>query len=413
MNKQVLDEDEYINRLESIIQRDFFPDLNRIRTQIERMKHTGVQIVPNNVNEPSTPTLSISTEATNDSLLDDRLNDFLHQYTSEDNASFSVLLDKMKKKHKQYMDYMYQVNNEQKLLAIESKPTLAIENKKPTSNKALVLAQDEKIQFAKESHPHENSLYFYASADSVNRKSDINELQAPKETTYSRTRFSSKVLEKIENPAPQPIKDNSRNMVWGLDQLSNNMLQSNAAPKKKEERYNLDQLLATPSAQLLSKKRDEPDTPQIGGYKMVRTPLPQENDDLVMTWGTMEGTPLPLDTIGHNPFKVSETSKREALSHKLAKKAAKDLKKRQALTTPRGTPGGMTPSTPGTPGANRLTSLSPAAQKLAAKLGNTPSIFGSSPFVKQGATPTPFKAPTTKKRSIPDSTEQAKKKKKI
>jgi hypothetical protein len=122
---------------------------------------------------------------------------------------------------------------------------------------------------------------------------------------------------------------------------------------------------------------------------------------------------LPLDTIGHNPFKVSETSKREALSHKLAKKAAKDLKKRQALNTPRGTPGGMTPSTPGTPGANRLTSLSPAAQKLAAKLGNTPSIFGSSPFVKQGATPTPFKAPITKKRSIQDSTEQAKKKKKI
>lgn len=345
----------------------------------------------------------------------------------------------MKKKHQQQMNFLYQVNNQHKVLALEAGNSTAaistsvpkLENSKNSS--ALVLASNgsNAVQFSKLENLHENNFFFMSSATTTKQYSEENDLAGPKETNFNQTRFSSKALEALEKPVPKEKKDDADN-VWHLDYASEKILQSHNDPHKKkagaEEHYNLDQLLATPSAELLEQihgEKKEPDTPQIGGYKLLRTPVIHSvnEDDLLMTWGTMDSTPLQIDTLGgHNPFKVPEPPKREVLSHKLANKAGRELRKRQQMTpTPnvRGTPSGnLTPSSPFTPQSQRLSSMSPAAQRLAASLkgGASPSIFGSSPLIKSsGITPSPFKVPVSKKRStqaVTKSNDNGQKKKK-
>lgn len=55
----------------------------------------------------------------------------------------------------------------------------------------------------------------------------------------------------------------------------------------------------------------------------------------MMTWGTVEGTPLHISTdITPTPgpvFKIPKTPRRDALAHQLAEKASKSLREKKRI----------------------------------------------------------------------------------
>lgn len=142
-------------------------------------------------------------------------------------------------------------------------------------------------------------------------------------------------------------------------------------------------------------------TPKVQGFSFVDalpTPkaasLPAESLQELMTWGTIESTPVTLRTTDGDtaagPFRIKDSSRRENLAHAMAKKAKKSLAdrahdgrdgarglaigsglRRSVLTSVRGSPqaspGGVGYG-PGSPRANSG-NLSPAANALLSRTG--------------------------------------------
>ncbi|GAA5865992.1 hypothetical protein JCM3774_005551 [Rhodotorula dairenensis] len=152
-------------------------------------------------------------------------------------------------------------------------------------------------------------------------------------------------------------------------------------------------------------------TPRVAGFSFVDAlpahdpaSLPAQALQELMTWGTIEATPVTLRTAGGDqsigPFRVKESDKREVLAHKMARKAKRSLAEsvtgagRGLATTPGGSsvgsmrrtaleastrssrgsgggghvPGSMTPGGSGSTPRRSTTDLSPAARSL---LGRT------------------------------------------
>lgn len=95
-----LEEDVYTTAIDHIIERDFFPDLHFLR---ERQKEV-ISLSPS-----STP-ITVSREANNTLVevnTDCGLDTFFQKYTSEDNASFSEILEKTNAERKERYHWLY------------------------------------------------------------------------------------------------------------------------------------------------------------------------------------------------------------------------------------------------------------------------------------------------------------------
>ncbi|XP_029024046.1 splicing factor ESS-2 homolog [Betta splendens] len=414
--RKVLDEEDYIESLEKIIQRDFFPDVTKMQAQkdyleaeesgdLERMREISIRygssltkstprssapyVTPASFETPvggsASPSSTHGGKGLEKEHKDDDDNEekelpcldrFLAKNTSEDNASFEQIMDLAKDKEKLKHAWLYEAETEFKQRHEEN---LAL----PSAEKAAL--QCVKAGLETWEYKAKNALMYYPEGvqddDAVFKK--------PREVVHKNTRFVGDPFSKALN----------KSQIQQAAALNAQFKQGKVGPDGKE-------LIPHES-------------PTVNGYGYERTPSPAPgvSESPLMTWGEIESTPFRLDGSdtpyverNHGPsFKIPEPGRRERLGLKMANEAAAKnrAKKQEALRKVTEnlaslTPKGLSPAL--TPALQRLvnrTSSKYTDKALRASYTPSPShrITGSkSPFVgpsTPSGTPTPNKATKT------------------
>ncbi|KAL4609619.1 protein DGCR14-like [Arapaima gigas] len=368
--RKVLDEDSYIEGLEKIIQRDFFPDVTKLRAQkdymeaeengdLEKMRDIALKygsslakstpvnfapyVTPATFETPEghlgSPSLSLNKSRHGTKAAEEEYNEgekeqekdlpsldcFLAKHISEDHESFQQIMELAKEKEKLKHAWMYEAELEYKQrrdenLALPSPKQQAIE-----SGKAGVETWEYKAK---------NALMYYPEGvkdDTVFKK--------PREVVHKNTRFLGDPFSKALN----------KSQLQQAAALNAQFKQGKVGPDGKE-------LIPHES-------------PKVNGYGFEGTPSPAPGvaESPLMTWGEIESTPFRLDgsdtpyterNLGPS-FKIPEPGRRERLGLKMANEAAAKnrAKKQEALRKVTEnlaslTPKGLSPA------------LSPALQRL-------------------------------------------------
>ncbi|KAK9722694.1 hypothetical protein K7432_002506 [Basidiobolus ranarum] len=345
--QEVLDEDTYTETISYLVERDFFPNLTKIKKQNELIDSLDTT----DINRISTVTRSIKqgryldTPRRSDSPLpkfpskedlEDRkfshlknisLDDFQAKFTSEDNASFLDLLDKNNEEKRQKYKYLYQ----------KEAPTLAIEDQKmkqiePSSSTGFVESWKYKTK---------NSLMYYPEGSYESDKSE--ERGESKAIAHKNTRFES-----VGNAGPSFSRNTDRSITSDMTSESGS------------------------------------DSPRVRGYGFV-TPSPRPEELGIFPWD-LEGIPSESKT---PVFKLPPTPRRELIAMKLSEKASRNHRK-QTQASPRAN-ALRTPTRMGSPSLSmRSQMLSPAAQKLLKNKLHIDSSFNSHQEIREsygGLTP--------------------------
>ncbi|CEP14498.1 hypothetical protein [Parasitella parasitica] len=351
----ILDEDTYTEAISLIIERDFFPNLAKMKAQqnyLEAQNHgslSELQEAGKTLHTISTQNKTIQSREPDQPInfynedepnvekrvnLNLSLDQFQTLYTSEDNASFTDLLEKanirVKEQNKWFFDR-------------ESKQLRITDYSHEKSHTKLIEANDKAPSGWK--YKARNALMYFPEGKS---ESWVNEKDArgmPKSIEYRNTH------------------------VAALDVKSDDsILKHNAATKAPSDIAAHNGSL-TPWSQMNGLNRDHSSSsPSIRGYNLVdATPTlsPDRLGTPQMTWGSIEGTPLLISGGSQTPgpqFSLPQVSKREELGMKLSEKASKAYRKKKSehQRNIQGTP--------------RLGAglMSPAAQYLLRKSQTTP-----------------------------------------
>ncbi|KAI7888407.1 nuclear protein DGCR14 [Mucor mucedo] len=382
-NPVVLDEDTYTEAISLIIERDFFPNLARLRAQqnyleaqatgsLVDLQQAGKEL--HDLKHPRTSQLNDDVQGVNyykenEQKIENRVNlnlsldQFQTLYTSEDNASFTDLLEKANIKTKQQNKWFF--DRESKQLRITDQP----HDQSPIQ----LIEMNEKAPSGWK-YKARNALMYFPEGKSQSWVNDNDGRSKPKAIAHENTHVISTVETK-----------KALNILAPSDR---------AAAKGSLTPWNQ-----------LNGLNDSSSSPGVRGYNLVEsTPTlsPSRVGTPQMTWGSIEGTPLLLpgsETPGPQ-FSLPQVSKREQLGMRLSEKASKAYRKKtsEQQRNIRGTPRS---------GAGMF---SPAAQHLLRKSHNTPraesgfgdalrSSYGASPLGlhatsrsirRPGATPTPI-----------------------
>uniref|UniRef100_A0A8C2H1V2 Ess-2 splicing factor homolog n=1 Tax=Cyprinus carpio TaxID=7962 RepID=A0A8C2H1V2_CYPCA len=345
--KKILDEDEYIESLEKIIQRDFFPDVSKLQAQkdyleaeesgdLERMreiaikygsamaKYTPRTYVPK-LQHATCVLCYVSGEKADEKDLPS-LDRFLAKNTSEDNASFEQIMELAEDKDKLRHAWLYEAENEY--------------NERHEQNLALPSTEKQALECTKAGldtwqYKAKNALMYYPEGEK-----DDTLFKKPREVLYKNTRFDVDPFSKALN----------KSQIQQAAALNAQFKQGKVGPDGKE-------LLPHES-------------PKVNGYGFEgeASPAPGVAESPLMTWGEIESTPFrlegsdtPLVERSHGPsFKIPEPGRRERLGLKMANEAAAKnrAKKQEALRKVTEnlaslTPKGLSPA-----------ALSPALQRL-------------------------------------------------
>ncbi|KAG0031222.1 DiGeorge syndrome critical region protein 14 [Podila clonocystis] len=387
--QQILEEDDYTEALSKIIERDFFPDIAKLKRQHEyldalamndiqriqaaardlagndtpltqRRLRTPAQTpkigrtgLPNEAWTPArvdignaTPTWKDDDPARPPSLSEDTplldtptgktlkklrksatetpeentidtslsLDQFQARYTSEDNASFNEILEKMNMRKKEKYSWMYdqekksmrlieQSNNpEMKLLRQSGEDSDSPQGSDDTStlDKAsmqVALTDSRAGTIPTWGYKAKNALMYFPEGLGTNLLDEMSR-GSPKEIVHNNTNFPDRDLLVVNESAASKI---------------------DPAPYLRGEISN---------------------TPKVNGYGFVSsTPTPSmsqmENDPEMMTWGTIEDEPLLISSgiasTGPSPFKLPPTPRRELIAQKLSEKASKSFRDSSSL----------------------------------------------------------------------------------
>ncbi|KAI7863790.1 nuclear protein DGCR14 [Spinellus fusiger] len=308
----VLDEDTYTEAISHIIERDFFPNLGKLKAhqnyfaaqdkgslvelqQAEKALRDLTRTPKEQTDTPSqnfyhqdAPTL---TDKVNLNL---SLDQFQTLYTSEDNASFTDLLEKANiKRNEKYMRIFNQTANR---LRIKADPN-------QSSSPNLITGEDTK-------YIQRNALMYFAEGTKGTVLNEAESRAAPRAIAYSNTQLEQEVTN--EPLAPSDIA--------------------------------AEQGSTTPWKQLNGV--DEAHSPSgFRGYSLVdATPTlaPSSLGTPLMTWGSIEGTPILIkgsETPGPQ-FSLPKASQREQLGMRLSERASRAYRKKtkERLASVRGTP---------------------------------------------------------------------------
>ncbi|XP_053735500.1 splicing factor ESS-2 homolog [Synchiropus splendidus] len=416
LKRNVLDEEEYIESLEKIIERDFFPDVTKLQAQhdyleaeengdLERMREISIRygsslakstpqssapyVTPASFETPvgrsASPSSTIggkvaasgSKEGNDEDKELPSLDRFLAKNTSEDYASFEQIMDLAKDKEKLKHSWLYEAEEEFKE---RREATLAL----PSIEKGAL--ECVKAGLETWEYKAKNALMYYPEGV----KDDDAVFKKPREVVHKNTRFTGDPFSKALN----------KSQIQQAAALNAQFKQGKVGPDGKE---------------LIPH-----DSPTVNGYGYERTPSPAPGalESPLMTWGEIESTPFRLDGSdtpcierNHGPsFKIPEPGRRERLGIKMANEAAAKnrAKKQDALRRVTENLASLTPK-----GASPA--LSPALQRLvnrtsskytdkALRASYTPSpshrVACKSPF---GGLATPTGTPTPTKSKTPSS----------
>ncbi|CAL8462491.1 g2024 [Coccomyxa elongata] len=381
----VLDEDDWTDRIEAIIERDYFPDIPKLQNKLEWLQairsrdpellrqaqlniaqrragmRTPIGASPATFATPGLTSLrapasllrtpaAAQTPRADGQTLGSRedesapsatsvvaqavagvsLDRFMARHTSEDNASFNEIVE---------------ASNKRRQLA---KPWL-FENK----NQVPLLTDAERLNdgFGTTGQPHDRLLLWpYENKNTMYY--DSSQQKAVALTDAERAR-------QVQGP-PKQINRRGTRIICTTERSDTPSSTDSPSPAAAQSAANEYSVLATP------------------------TFTPGVEDSPFMTWGELEGTPLRLDAeddiivqpaTGGPQFRVPEASSRDALARHLGQTAAAKLRTRAASArraAPPLTPGAMPPPTSGLrrkpDGTPSRTPLSSAGRKLAQSL---------------------------------------------
>ncbi|KAF7667543.1 hypothetical protein LDENG_00057790 [Lucifuga dentata] len=429
LKRKVLDEEEYIENLEKIIQRDFFPDVTKLQAQkdyleaeengdFERMREISIRygssvtkstprssapyVTPASFETPvdhsGSPSSIHGRHIAGNKGIDVETNEdkeekelpcldrFLAKNTSEDNASFEQIIDLAKDKEKVKHAWLYEAEAEFKQRHEEN---LAL----PSAEKAAL--DSVKAGLETWEYKAKNALMYYPEGV----MDDESVFKKPREVVHKNTRFAADPFSKTLN----------KSQIQQAAALNAQFKQGKVGPDGKE---------------LIPH-----DSPTVNGYGFERTPSPAPgvSESPLMTWGEIESTPFRLDGSdspyverNHGPsFKIPEPGRRERLGLKMANEAAAKnrAKKQEALRKVTEnlaslTPKGLSPAL--TPALQRLvnrTSSKYTDKALRASYTPSPSHRATAcktPFGDPGTptgTPTPTKAKTPSSQDLTSITD--------
>uniref|UniRef100_A0A1A9WC46 Uncharacterized protein n=1 Tax=Glossina brevipalpis TaxID=37001 RepID=A0A1A9WC46_9MUSC len=394
---KILTEDKYIEEMAKIIERDFFPDLERLRAQNKyldamerndfaqmeaiRAKYSGKQ--PLTRSRQSTPAtfetpaslsqqtpgnavnVSVSsntTESVENSKSSNKeetvskfdkhsLDSFLQAYTSEDNYSFEEIMEIADQKLKQRFAILY---NEEKVSAEKLAKVLmlpSIEDQFEEDRSTLMRRIDTWA------YRNKNSIMYIPDGVELTEEEKIDMASRKQVVQHQATRLNENPFHDTNSNANDILKDSAH--------ILTNMIETDG-----------------------NVKGDCLDSITVRGFDLVKTPSPRPGEAFspLMTWGEIEGTPFRLDgsdtPVRSNAgpsFRINETSRRENIALALAEKIGEKMRaqKQKAMDTARRNIASPFIRS----NIERLASMSPAARRLAtSKLGlRTPTVSTPSP----------------------------------
>lgn len=369
----VLDEETYTEKVEEIIEKDFYPELSKMKAQAEyfealekndlvklrelemrysKRPDTGRSMysTPATFETPDHshaakdgrpgPDTGQGTEST-DNIAKDKptanihLDTFFSKNTSEDNESFVEILAETQKKHREKHSWLFE-NEESRTKEEEDRLAL------PSVEEQAAITDGQ------------------AGVDTWKYKTRNALMYVPEGEDYS----ASELVELKKKKPRKIVHDNTRfhNNPWN-SQKSKETLKQVASEKA---------LLHSGKIGHDGKETEVSMTPRVRGYGFVATPSPAPGVDEspLMTWGEVEGTPFQLDP-NETPiapssapaFKIPDIPSRDKIALELAEKASKQHrdKKENALKLASRL---ASPLTGSRSSQDRINSLSPAAQKL-------------------------------------------------
>ncbi|KAI9843483.1 MAG: hypothetical protein M1837_006329 [Sclerophora amabilis] len=386
----ILDEDTYTDALSSIIARDFFPGLLEARTQQEYLDaldsqdsewiaHAGRQLTEvmtpgrrrrgrRGVSLGATPRagsraaaaaedtprgsyyggdtpmsvasdISASTSATQqqdkgpevDTTLS--LDGFLSKYTSEDNASFSSLLERQNRKRAE--KYAWLRNGDNKILAPRqilhrAREQKLLESSKPVRNAIEPADSRPAVSSTRSSNNQSNSLMFVPDAHYGQDPSNDEASRAPpKAISHSNTRLlapqglSTDMDSKDEPPTPT---------ISAVDAAIS------GRPRRSSSNHDTSSISSIPS------------TPRVNGYAFISdSPSPPSSPPRTSNLDSNHPL-LPSADSTPNPFKLQSQPAREKLHHRIVDRAAKNNRSSSSSSRrgPFGTPSQSSPSSAAT-----------------------------------------------------------------
>ena len=406
---KVLDEDDYTDALSHIIARDFFPGLLETESKQEYLNaldsqdHEWIAAAGRKLTEVmtpgpdgrrlrgrrgtsmtpvsglygrggetpkawqgETPMSVVSTAESTVSTQSDRpevdtnmsLSAFQQKYTSEDNESFYKLLDKQNLKKAERYAWMWAGNKipAARQIAHRKRERLLAANKAAEDSEngkelATVEPRDTRKAMPDSWPSRPNNPFMFApgsiedTTQTVTQKNEEISRAPPKAVIYDNTRITHPVtMDSSAAIPPSPSLSAVQDAIAG-----------HPRPTASEVSFN------------------RASTPRVNGYAFVDSepePPPSFDSPSPLLLGRGESTP--------NPFKLHESSKREALHHRMVDKVAKG--KRAATGKREGELKTPVPRFASSPRIGKG-GMSPAAQRLMGKVGG----LGATPW--EGKTP--------------------------